>query len=218
MVLFVFYQLKKKHALLQFRLFAHRPLLAGSIAAFVFGFGIFGSTYLLPVFLQMALHYSPTEAGTTLLPGGLALAFSMPVAGRLADALPSRPLVVAGAIMMAVSLVPLGIAPAGMHYAMIVAWVVLGRVGLAIMHPALSLGCARGLPQQDLAQAMSMNNFARQFGGAIGIGATGILLDWRLSVHAHEADGVMAAFSENLLILAAVSALAAAAAWFMNEK
>lgn len=218
LVSFVFYQLKKKDALLQVRLFAHRPLLAGSIAAFVFGFGIFGSTYLLPVFLQMALHYSPTEAGTTLLPGGLALALSMPIAGRLADALPSRRLVVAGALIVAASLVPLGIAPAGMHYAVIVAWIVLGRIGLAIMHPALSLGCIRGLPAKDLPQAMSMNNFARQFGGAMGIGVTGILLDWRLSVHAHEAAGVMSAFGENLLMLAAVSALAAAAAWFMKEK
>jgi MFS transporter, DHA2 family, multidrug resistance protein len=95
----------------------------------------------------------------------------------------------------------------------------MGRVGLAVLFPALSLGSARGLPSADLAQAMSINSFTRQLGGAIGISALGIVLEWRLAVHqANGESGMLTAFSETFLGLAVFSSLAAVAAAFMTEK
>jgi hypothetical protein len=56
------------------RLFAHRQFAMGSVVAFIYGTALFGSTYLLPVYMQMALQLSPSYVGTILLPAGLVLA------------------------------------------------------------------------------------------------------------------------------------------------
>jgi EmrB/QacA subfamily drug resistance transporter len=224
LVSFGFYQKRKADPLLQVQLFAHRPLLFSSIVSFVYGVGIFGSTYLLPLFLQMALLFSPSQAGLVLLPAGLALAGSMPLGGRLADIFSARSLVITGALLLTLSLVLMGAVDRTTAYAAILAWAIMGRIGLAIVYPALSLGSVRGLDGAEVMHAMSINNFARQLGGAMGISATGILLDWRLSVHGIDditPDSppglVLAAFRESFLTLASVCCLAAFAAWFMRE-
>jgi DHA2 family multidrug resistance protein len=102
---------------------------------------------------------------------------------------------------------------------------VLGRIGLAIVYPALSLASVRGLDSGEVMHAMSINNFARQLGGAMGISATGILLDWRLSAHGIAditADApqlaVLSAFRESFFALAGVCCVAAFAAWFMRQR
>jgi MFS transporter, DHA2 family, multidrug resistance protein len=86
---FAAYQLRRDEPLLQLRLFAQREFAMGTLVAFVYGIGLFGSTYLLPVFMQMALGYSPSRAGFALLPPGLVLAATILVGGRLADRLPA---------------------------------------------------------------------------------------------------------------------------------
>ena len=44
-------------------LFAHRPFSMGGLVAFIYGMALFGSTYLVPVFMQEALHLPPSQAG-----------------------------------------------------------------------------------------------------------------------------------------------------------
>ena len=59
----------------------------GSIVAFIYGTALFGSTYLLPVYMQLGLQLSASHVGTVLLPAGLVLAITILLVGRLADAL-----------------------------------------------------------------------------------------------------------------------------------
>jgi predicted MFS family arabinose efflux permease len=216
--------LKKREPLLQMRLFGHRPFAIGGLVSFIYGFGIFGSTYLLPVFLQMALGYTPSQAGLVLLPAGLALAFTMPFAGRLADRWPAGPLVAGGVLLLALSLVLTATVTSATAYVLVIAWVLIGRVGLAIIHPALSIGSVRGLEPGLLPQALSVSSFMRQLGGSFGISVSGVLLDWRLSTHAgtgaagaDSSSGMMAGFHETFYILAAVSLAAAVAGGFIGS-
>jgi predicted MFS family arabinose efflux permease len=53
--------------------------------AFIYGTALFGSTYLLPVYMQVGLHLSASHVGTILLPAGIVLAVTIAVVGRLAD-------------------------------------------------------------------------------------------------------------------------------------
>jgi MFS transporter, DHA2 family, multidrug resistance protein len=220
---FVVYQLRQFEPLLQVRLFAHRQLAMGALVAFVYGFGLFGSTYLLPVFLQMALQYSPSRAGLILLPAGLALAFTMLIAGRLADFLPASKLVTLGALLMTLSLWLMAAVASDTTYLMLSIYVIVGRIGLGIIMPSLSLGSVAGLEQAELPQAVSMTSFMRQLGGAVGVSLVGIVLEWRLAVngegapvHALTMSQQTAAFNQTFLFLALVSMAAALAAWFMK--
>ena len=71
--------------LLDLTLFRHRPYAMGTVVAFIYGTALFGSTYLLPVYMQMGLHIAPAHVGSILLPAGIVLAITIPLAGRLAE-------------------------------------------------------------------------------------------------------------------------------------
>ncbi len=67
------------------------PFAMGGLVAFIYGMALFGSTYLVPVFMQLALDLPPSQAGAVLLPAGLVLAVTIPLAGRLADRAAGEP-------------------------------------------------------------------------------------------------------------------------------
>ncbi len=220
---FARYQLRKSSPLLQIRLFTRRQFLFGAMVSFMFGFSIFGVTYLLPVFLQLALAYTPSAAGLVILPAGIALAICMPIGGRLADLWPSRPLVIASSLLFAASTLLTAALDHQSSYWTIVAWAIIGRVGFSILHPALLLGSTRGLPHADMPQALTLSIFLRHLGGAVGVSATGIFVDWRLQAHGisrtvfgGDPAGILKAFQECFLFLAAVTLLSVLVAWFMK--
>ena len=221
---FAYHQLRAAHPLLQMRLFMHQPFSMGAIVAFIYGIGLFGSTYLLPIYLQSALDYAPSKSGFVLLPAGLALAITMPLAGRLADKFRPSRLVAGGLALLVVSTLLTATVNTATSIIVLMAWVVLGRIGIGIIMPSLSLGSMRGLGPAEVPQAASMTNFLRQLGGAIGISLVGILLEWRLAAHGVTLLGAgddaarIRAFSEAFALLAAITVPAIVAGWFMEVK
>ncbi len=218
LAVFVIYQLRTQaEPLLNMRLFRYRQFTMGALVAFIYGMGLFGSTYLLPIYMQMAVHYSPSEAGLVLLPAGIVLAVTIPLAGRLADRYPPNVLVAIGLSLLALSFALMALGGAASGYALLMIWAALGRIGLGFVLPALSLGAMRGLDVDLIAQGASAVNFVRQLGGAIGVSLVGIVLEWRISVHGAQATGQHDAFGETFLLVAGLCALAVVAAWFMRE-
>lgn len=224
LVVFLWHQRRVDQPLLNLDLFGHRSFAMGGCVAFIYGMALFGSTYLVPVFMQVALALPPSQAGAVLLPAGLVLALTIPVAGRLADRLPIHQLVVAGVLLLALSFgLMLGVG-LGTALWVITMWAVIGRVGLGFVLPSLNLGAMRGLPAPLIAQGSSTVNFLRQLGGAVGVSLIGIFLEWRLHVHgaglaaadAAAAAGQVQAFHESFALLAVITAAASIAAWFMR--
>jgi EmrB/QacA subfamily drug resistance transporter len=213
---FIYTQHRNPAPLMQMKLFTYPQFAMGALVSFIYGVGLFGSTYLLPVYMQVALPYGAGRAGLTLLPAGLALALVIPLGGKLADKYPAHILITSGLGVLAASLALMITVSAATPYLLLVAWVVMGRVGIGFIFSALSLGTLRGMEAELIAQASSAANFVRQLGGAIGVSATGIMLEWRLGAHAATAPGRSAAFNETFLTLAAVCALAMIAAWRMR--
>ncbi|CAN5189995.1 multidrug efflux MFS transporter MdrM [soil metagenome] len=238
-VIFIRYQLALEQPLMDMRLFAFRQFAMGALVSFIYGMGLFGSTYLWPVYMQMALQYAPSQAGLILLPAGIVLAFTIPLAGKLADRFAPHLLVAFGLGLLALSfgLMALGSGEKGYAghsgYLTLTAWAIIGRVGLGFVLPALSLGAMRGVDFSLIAQGASTISFLRQLGGAIGVSMVGIVLEWRLAAH-HTALKVDAgstvgaaaiamaakieAFNETLFCVAAICGLAVFAAWRMEAK
>ncbi|MCC6473923.1 MAG: DHA2 family efflux MFS transporter permease subunit [Burkholderiales bacterium] len=212
---FVAYCTRAAEPLLKMGLFLHRPFAVGALVSFLFGVVIFGSTYLMPVFFQMALDYTPSRAGFVILPAGVMLALSISASGRLADRYPAPPLVVAGIALILLSMLLLAFVTPASAFAAVIAWAALGRIGMGVTFPALTIGCVRGLASRDLSMAFSMNNFIRQLGGAVGVSAAGALIDWRLEAHS---GGAVAAFRDCFLVLAALCMPALVAAWYLKER
>ena len=210
---FIYHQKRGARPLMELRLFGHRSFAMGGVVAFIYGMALFGSTYLVPVFLQLALHLPPSQAGAALLPAGIVLALTIPVAGRMADRLPLGRIVAAGLLLLAASfLLMVSVGPATSLW-WIVLWAVIGRIGLGFVLPSLNLGAMLGLPVDYISQGASTINFMRQLGGAVGISLVGIVLEWRLQ--AQPADPV-GAFHETFVLVGALTACAVLAALRMR--
>ena len=205
--------------LMNLALFAYRPFAMGSVVAFIYGTALFGSTYLLPVYMQLGLNLSASHVGTILLPAGLVLAVTIAGVGRLADQQPTWLLVSIGLALLSASFALMSTLTLVTGLWALVALSILGRVGLGFILPSLNLGSLRPLPESLLSQGSSAINFARMLGGAIGVSLCGIVLEWRLAVHgdsltnASSSPARLAAFNESFLMLAALCALAMLAAW-----
>jgi predicted MFS family arabinose efflux permease len=212
---FVYHQRRGSRPLMALGLFAHRVFAMGGAVAFIYGMALFGSTYLVPVFMQEALHLPPSQAGAVLLPAGLVLAATIPVAGRLADRVSVSRMISAGLFLLAASFfLMLGVGTAT-SLTIIALWTVIGRLGLGMIMPSLNLGSMVGVPQALIAHGSSTVNFLRQLGGAVGIGLVGNVLEWRLRTHS---DAPLVAYHETFALVGAITALAIVAAWRMAPK
>jgi predicted MFS family arabinose efflux permease len=211
----------RRGPLMNLQVFGHRHFAMGALVSFTYGIALFGSTYLLPVYMQMGLALSPSYIGAALLPAGILLAVTIAAVGRLSNRLPPAHWVSWGLALLALSfaLMPLVHPAAGLALLWIL--VILGRIGLGFILQSLNLGALRGLPKDLIPQASSVIGFVRMLGGAAGVSICAIVLEWRLAVYAlassNPASADLRAFNETFVFLATMTALALLASWKMAE-
>ena len=212
-----------REPLINLALFGQRPFAMGSVVAFIYGTALFGSTYLLPVYMQLGLNLSASHAGTVLLPAGLVLALTIAGVGRLADKQPTWLLVSIGLGLLAASFALMLTVGLASSLWLLALWATLGRIGLGFILPSLNLGSLRPLPRDLVSQGASAISFVRMLGGAIGVSLCGIVLEWRLAAHgdslgiAASSPARLAAFNESFLMLAALCVVAMVAASQLRE-
>jgi EmrB/QacA subfamily drug resistance transporter len=215
-VFFVGHADRAKAPIISLGLFRHRAFAMGSLVSFAYGFGLYASTYLIPVFLQNALEYSATAAGIALIPAGIALALTIPLAGKMADRHSPQWITAAGLALFGLSFMLLAILGGRIAYAQLIGVTVLGRLSLGLILPALSLATLRHLEAHHLAQSSVVISYVRQLGGVLGIAIAAVFVEWREAIYGRVAPGVYAAYSQAFLLLAAVFVLALVAACMMK--
>ncbi len=227
LVLFVWWQrrllARGGKPLMDLRLFGYRQFAMGCVVAFIYGTALFGSTYLLPVFMQLGLQLSASHVGAIMLPAGIALAATIALVGRLADRRPTPLLVGTGLALLAASFALMVLVRPGTALWLLVAVTIVGRVGLGFILPSLNLGAMRPLDKALISQGSSAISFIRMLGGAAGVSLCGIVLEWRLAAHGATLAGTAAsasrsaAFAETFLMLTGLCLVALAAAWQLRE-
>ena len=184
-VAFLAWELHVSQPLVDLRVLANARFTAAAAVAFIFGAGLFGSTYLVPLFVQTVQHFTPMEAGLLLMPGGLVLGLFFPIGGYLSDRLPARGLIVTGLVCFGVSAFWLGGIDTNTSFWTIAWSVVLSRIGLGLIKPALNVTALRALRPELLGQGAGMINFFRQLGGAFGVNLLSVALDRRTFFHSN---------------------------------
>lgn len=209
--------------LMAMELFRFRAFAMGCVVAFIYGTALFGSTYLLPVYMQVALQLSASHVGTILLPAGLALGLTIAGVGRLADRQPTRWLVSIGLALLALSFALMLLLEQNSSLWWLAIVVLVGRLGLGFVLPSLNLGAMRTLHKPLIPQGASAISFLRQLGGAAGVSLCAVVLEWRLAAHgdnlnqAASSPARLAAFNEVFLMLAGLCLVALFAAWQLRE-
>jgi EmrB/QacA subfamily drug resistance transporter len=213
---FVAWEKRSRAPLLPIALFRHATFANAAIVAFAYGIGLFGTTYLVPVFAQDIAHYDAAEAGYLLAPPGVALALAIAAGGRLTDRVHPAPVMVAGLALFALSSLLLALAGASTGFTLLALWLVIGRAGLGMIIPALNVGAVQSLTGIELAQASAAVNFVRQLGGAIGVNLLAVVLEWRSG--AVGAVDAARPFHECFAIVTLAFALAIVPAWATRRR
>jgi EmrB/QacA subfamily drug resistance transporter len=199
---FVTWEARARAPLLTLSLFASGGFRAATVVAFAYGLGLFGTTYLVPVFVQDLAGYTPAQAGNLLFVPGLVLAAAIALSGRLTDRTSARHVVAAGLACFAVSSLLLALATGSTGFWVLALWLGIGRAGLGLIIPALNVGAVQTLAAEYLGHAASAVNFARQLGGAVGVNLLAVLLEWRLAAYADTPGiGATAAFRDCFLVV-----------------
>lgn len=181
---FVWWEIRTAKPMLDLRLFANLPFTAASLVAFIMGAGLFGSTYLVPLFVQTIQGMTPTEAGLLLMPSGFVLVLVFPVAGRLSDRVPAGWLIGIGMFIFAWSSWLTAAVGIDTTFWTLAWWTVISRIGLGLVFPSLTAGSLKVLPRDLVGQGSGAMNFVRQLGGAFGVNLLAVLLERRTMLHA----------------------------------
>jgi DHA2 family multidrug resistance protein len=174
--LLIWRELSIREPVINLRVLLNRQLAAGvTIAAFL-GFALYGSVFVLPVFLQGLHGWTANQTGMVILPGALASAFTMAIVGRNAARLDARVTVPIGASLFLFSMYKLSLLSfdAGAHDLF---WPLISRgVGLGLIFVPLTGATMAELRPDELAQGTGMFNLTRQLGGSLGIAISATLL------------------------------------------
>ena len=213
---FVAWELKTSHPMLELRLFAERRFSAASLVALAYGMGLYGSTFVIPLFVQTVVHYTAAQSGLLLIPGGLVLAAAITLAGRMTDRIAPHRVVIFGLVCFSLSFLLFAASGVGTAFAIYATWIAIGRVGLGAMIPSLTAGAVNVVEARDVAIASGTINFCRQLGGAIGVNLVSIVLEWRTLAHS-ETGGIVAAYHDTFLSLTVLFVIAMLPALRMAE-
>ncbi|MFP6746095.1 MAG: DHA2 family efflux MFS transporter permease subunit [Alphaproteobacteria bacterium] len=183
-VAFVYWELLTETPLLQLRVFFNRKFAAAAAVGMVLSLGLYGSTYVIPLFVQTVQGYSPTRSGLLMIPGGVLMMAIFPIAGRLTDKLPGYQMIIFGLVVFGISSLLMMQAHTDTPFWVFALWIMLGRVGLASMMPSLTVAAVSTLKPELLSQGSGALNFSRNIGGAIGVNLMALTLDRRTAFFA----------------------------------
>lgn len=176
---FIFWELGTAQPLLNIRLFAEPRFFAANVVSFIYGAAIFGSIYLVPLFVQLIQGYTPTRSGVLQFPAGVAMAIVFPLVGKLTDFGNEHRLVALGLVIAALSSYLMVGAHTDTTFWEFATWMVISRIGLAMIFPPLSAASLSVLPPSLVGQGSGTMNFTRSLGGAFGVNLAAIYVENR---------------------------------------
>ncbi|MCK2239091.1 MULTISPECIES: MDR family MFS transporter [unclassified Crossiella] len=160
---------REDKALLDLRPFTHRSFVVGLVlSALLFVCLIGAGAILLPLYLQTVLHTSTFVSGLAVLPGGLVLGLLGRPVGKLFDKVGARPLVIPGALSMAVSLWLFSLLGPGSPLLAVIGIHVLLMIGLGLMMTPLMTESLGSLPEQLYSHGSAILATLQQVAGALG--------------------------------------------------
>ncbi len=168
---FIWRELTTKNPIVELRVLKNGNLRVGTILSFILGFGLYGSTFIIPLYVQSTLHWTPQQAGALMIPAALTTAFMMPIIGQmLARGAKQQYLVALGMIIFFIysfwgyKVLTPDTSKDAFFWMLIFRGLGMGMLFIPIT--SLSLSTLKG---QQIGQGASFTGMMRQLGGSFGI-------------------------------------------------
>lgn len=159
----------QRFPIMDLTLFRHANFTIANLMMFMLGFVLFGSTLLIPQFVQQVLGYTATLAGLVLSPGGCLIVLMMPIVGFLSGKVDARLLVGGGLLLVAISMFHLTGVDLDTSFKQITLARMLQTAGLAFIFIPITSVAYVGVPSDKTDQVSALVNLSRNIGGSVGI-------------------------------------------------
>ncbi|MGY0235763.1 MFS transporter [Longispora urticae] len=178
---FVLVEHRTADPMLDLRFFRDRVLTGAVLSGFMVTFGVFGTSFFLPLLLQGVMGWTPSDAGLAGLPMTAMIVVASPLSGAVAARIGPRWPVVTGVALCAVALAGLSLYDEHARYAQYV-WVlcVLGA-GMGLTFAPVSIAVLGRVAPAEAGMASATVNMLRELGGVVGVAVLGAVLSSRMS-------------------------------------
>ncbi|WP_416065695.1 MDR family MFS transporter [Rhizobium sp. ZK1] len=212
LTLFLIIELKVAHPLLNLRLFARRNFGFGILANFLLGIALYGSVFVLPIYLTRIQGYNSEQIGFVLAWTGIPQLLLIPLVPRLMKRFDVRLLIIVGFALFAASNF-MNVHMTGDYASDQLFWPnVVRAVGQALVFTPLSAIATSGIEPENAGSASALFNMMRNLGGAVGIASLQTFLSKREQFHSNILTNSVSVFEE-----ATRERVARMTAYFMNH-
>lgn len=205
LLLFLVTEFTVKHPLIELSLFRNSNFSVSNIAMFIFGVGMFGSIFMLPIYLQNSLGYTPFQAGLVFLPMGILQGLSAPLAGVFSDRFNPKIPSILGLALMSYAFYEYGFLSYLSEKQQIMMPIYIRGVAMGILFAPLTTMAISEITNQKMAQASGLLNVIRQIGGSLGVAFFGSLLTretiLKADLYSRQVDSGSAVFQQTVMRL-----------------
>ncbi len=180
----VWWELRHPDPVVNLRLLADRNLGLSLVTMVIFGSVLYGTTVLLPLFMQTLLGYTAMWSGLAISPGALLMCVLMPVVGWLVSRLDPRWMISAGVVIIAASLQAMARFNLEISFGTIVTARLMQSLGLAFIFVPLITAAYANVPKEMRGSASGLISLSRNTGGSLGIAFASTMIS-RLSQFHH---------------------------------
>lgn len=173
---FFLWELRTDHPLLDVRLYVKRTYLLASVLGWIAVVGFMGTGFLLPLYLQTLRGRTPFEAGLLLLPQALTAILAVQFSGRLFDRFGPRYVIMAGAVVLAISAFGFVNLTETTPFPYIVALMVVRGLALSFVIQPTQATALSVVNRDQLTRASSLTNVTRNVFQSLGVAILGTIL------------------------------------------
>ena len=182
-VIFLIRALTARNPIVDLWAFLDRNFAVGSLFSFVLGIGLYGLTYLYPVYFGEIRGYDALMIGKVMFVSGVSMFLTAPVVGRLATKFDPRIILAAGFLIFALSNWQLTGITTDWDAAQVFVPQILRGIGVMFAIVPITNLALGTLPPERLKNASGLYNLTRNLGGAVGLAGLNTVLDNRMNLH-----------------------------------
>ena len=210
LIVFIVRELRCENPLLNLKLLGERNFGVSMAVLAVFGIGMLGGTYLLPLYMQKGLGYTAIMAGSVFLPVGLIQGVLSTCSGFLTRYIKPLFIAVTGILVMTLSFYFASRFTLHTTHAQIMLVLYLRGFGMGLTFAPLNDFSLMNLSQRDMASAAGISNSIKQLSGSVSIALLTVILTGRTAFHSAQgglssAESYVAGISDDFLFVTFVS-------------
>ncbi len=186
-ICFVVWELFADYPVVNLRLFKNVPFRFVCFGSFLNNLGLFGAQFMVPIFLQQVLGYTPFQTGLIIMPALIISGFGGVITGRLSDVLPPPVVIIGGLLMLMAVFYGMSSVTVLTSVSVLVFYITLYRICLyGITTPTTALN-VHILETDQVRMGQGLLGVIRSIGSSLGVTVTSVFFARRQAFHELEA-------------------------------